>query len=413
MNGRVYDPTLGRFLSADPNVDGVSDAQGFNRYSYVGNNPMNATDPSGFFKLKDLVKIVAVVFVAWVTGGWGAKVLGPLFEGALFGAKVAAGIGGGLAAGFSSGFAGSLLNGGSIGDAFKAGVVGGIAGAITGGILGKIGATWGEAKFGSSGWAKKALAHGFTHGARSEATGGEFRHGFLSGVFAGALESEIAGAFKGSEMMQYVAASVVGGTGSVIGGGKFANGAVSGAFSYMFNELSNEFRKLRANVRMAAERTTGQIGRVVLMEGKALEEQGISFWRFDSVQLQQDTGTVTVIDYFDTLDELMERAAYYRERSSKDAVLVVDLHGQGKSFLTEASSTIGGVAFSDDTVIIPGLQKAGWGSANGNRFTLGHCEGPGGIFGRMSQDAANWSRTMLGAKQKWFDYGKDSNGELR
>lgn len=30
MNGRVFDPVLGRFLSADPNVDGASDAQGFN-----------------------------------------------------------------------------------------------------------------------------------------------------------------------------------------------------------------------------------------------------------------------------------------------------------------------------------------------------------------------------------------------
>ncbi|MGD8177427.1 RHS repeat-associated core domain-containing protein, partial [Marinimicrobium sp. ARAG 43.8] len=48
MTGRIYDPRLGRFLQADPLIDGVTDTQGYNRYSYVHNNPLNATDPSGF-----------------------------------------------------------------------------------------------------------------------------------------------------------------------------------------------------------------------------------------------------------------------------------------------------------------------------------------------------------------------------
>ncbi len=49
MNGRVYDPTLGRFLSADPYVPDPTASQSFNRYSYVYNNPLSYTDPSGFF----------------------------------------------------------------------------------------------------------------------------------------------------------------------------------------------------------------------------------------------------------------------------------------------------------------------------------------------------------------------------
>jgi len=48
MNGRIYDPLLGRFLSADIVVQDPEDLQSYNRYSYVFNNPLSFTDPSGF-----------------------------------------------------------------------------------------------------------------------------------------------------------------------------------------------------------------------------------------------------------------------------------------------------------------------------------------------------------------------------
>jgi RHS repeat-associated protein len=48
MNGRVYDPAIGRFLSADPTIPVADDLQSYNRYSYIVNNPLNGTDPSGF-----------------------------------------------------------------------------------------------------------------------------------------------------------------------------------------------------------------------------------------------------------------------------------------------------------------------------------------------------------------------------
>ncbi|WP_444997342.1 RHS repeat-associated core domain-containing protein [Aliikangiella sp. IMCC44359] len=51
MNGRVYDPRLGRFLSADPFVKTAESMQSFNRYTYVSNNPLNATDPSGYIEV--------------------------------------------------------------------------------------------------------------------------------------------------------------------------------------------------------------------------------------------------------------------------------------------------------------------------------------------------------------------------
>ncbi len=47
MNGRTYDPVLGRFLSPDNYVQAPYYTQSFNRYSYVFNNPFKYTDPSG------------------------------------------------------------------------------------------------------------------------------------------------------------------------------------------------------------------------------------------------------------------------------------------------------------------------------------------------------------------------------
>jgi len=47
MNGRFYDPLLGRFLSPDPYVQAPENPQNFNRYSYCLNNPLKYTDPSG------------------------------------------------------------------------------------------------------------------------------------------------------------------------------------------------------------------------------------------------------------------------------------------------------------------------------------------------------------------------------
>lgn len=48
MNGRIYDPRTARFMSADPLVSNSWSGQSYNRFSYVENNPTNATDPSGF-----------------------------------------------------------------------------------------------------------------------------------------------------------------------------------------------------------------------------------------------------------------------------------------------------------------------------------------------------------------------------
>jgi len=47
MGARMYDPELGRFISPDSIVPDFSNPQSLNRYSYVLNNALKYTDPTG------------------------------------------------------------------------------------------------------------------------------------------------------------------------------------------------------------------------------------------------------------------------------------------------------------------------------------------------------------------------------
>ena len=47
MNGRVFDPNIGRFLQTDPLIQDPFNLQNFDRYGYCYNNPLTCTDPSG------------------------------------------------------------------------------------------------------------------------------------------------------------------------------------------------------------------------------------------------------------------------------------------------------------------------------------------------------------------------------
>ena len=72
MNGRLYDPALGRFLSPDNYVQLPDFSQSFNRYSYCLNNPLKYTDPSGeFFGLDDAIIIgICIAGAANVWANW-------------------------------------------------------------------------------------------------------------------------------------------------------------------------------------------------------------------------------------------------------------------------------------------------------------------------------------------------------
>jgi RHS repeat-associated protein len=244
MNGRVYDPVLGRFLSPDPFIQDMTDLQSLNRYSYCNNNPLSYTDPSGYFfkkiwkrakKLfKSVIKPLIVTAVTIVT----AKLT--------FGASL---IVSGAAAGFAGNVTNTLLNGGSLGDALKSGVKGAIIGGISAGLAHTVGDLAGIA-LGGQEFAQaslmqqaahigiKTIGHGIVQGAMAELQGGKFIQGFASGAVSGAagpLIGQVNG-FEGAYAARVSIAAIVGGTASKLAGGNFANGAVSGAFVQMYNE---------------------------------------------------------------------------------------------------------------------------------------------------------------------------------
>ncbi len=227
MNGRVYDPELGRFLSADPNVQAAENSQSYNRYSYVLNNPLKYTDPSGYFwkKLKKFVKKywkpIVAIGLAIVTGGATLAYLGTLGVTGFWAA-----VGAGAASGFVSGGV----------------MTGTLRGALTGAAIGAVsaGAAWGIGHAGGAmmnsarnfaGGLGRHIMHGIAQGGLSSARGGTFRAGFWSG----SLGSAVPVGQDASFTAKAIAGAVVGGTASRLGGGKFANGAMSGAFVQMFN----------------------------------------------------------------------------------------------------------------------------------------------------------------------------------
>jgi len=74
-NARYYDPTIGRFISADIYVQDYTNPQTLNRYAYCQNNPLKYTDPSGWWTFGISINIMC---------GFGAGVnlsIGLFFDG--------------------------------------------------------------------------------------------------------------------------------------------------------------------------------------------------------------------------------------------------------------------------------------------------------------------------------------------
>jgi RHS repeat-associated protein len=249
MNGRVYDPEIGRFLSADPFVQDQSNSQSFNRYSYVLNNPLSLTDPTGFFFgsiFKAIGNFIGKVFSA-IASVFKAVLKIPLIRAAVQIVACGSGV---LAVCVGVSGAMELVAGGSIEDAIKAMAFAGgsyVTWSVVGGFTDLLGAGMGvvddvvdTARIGFA--AVKGAIHGVVGGALSLAQGGEFMEGFVAnsvGAFAGVMSEGVFGPPQTGGAQGYIgrvsSAAIAGGTASELTGGKFANGAVTAAFAQMWN----------------------------------------------------------------------------------------------------------------------------------------------------------------------------------
>lgn len=243
MNGRIYDPTLGRFLQADPVIQNTSTPQAWNAYTYVFNNPYRYTDPTGMIGVEErqwLAMAVTIAATWYAPQVWGAAYAAA--GGAAAGATAAAAANaavvgftvatGAVAGGISGGSNGAVMGAFSalafygVGQAFS-----GMQGAAGTGFLGS-GFTSGE-------FAAKVLTHGIAGGVMAELQGGKFGNGFVSAAgaeFASPFIDKIGGGDPSYAGARVAVAALIGGTVSALTGGKFASGALTAAFSRAFNE---------------------------------------------------------------------------------------------------------------------------------------------------------------------------------
>ncbi|MCC6448844.1 MAG: VCBS repeat-containing protein [Chitinophagaceae bacterium] len=283
MNGRIYDPVMARFLSADPYIQDNTNFQNFNRYAYVYNNPVNLTDPSGYWSLKktwNSFRKSASQTIGRIGSGLSSIANGNIRDGLksfgqahidvyfkwyakpihsrgqdVFGEETwnqivvasatitVAYFSGGVASGFVGGALNAYLSGAGTNDILKAGFKGAVIAGISAGLTYGVGS--GIEAFNNAGGnailgeGLRAVGHGAVQGTMNELQGGKFSSGFYSGAVS-SLASHTEGFYGNNRAVRVFSASLVGGASSSITGGKFATGAVSGAFVEMYNYQMHE-----------------------------------------------------------------------------------------------------------------------------------------------------------------------------
>lgn len=221
MDGRMYDPVLGRFLSPDPVLQFPNYTQGLNPYAYALNNPLRFVDPTGYSLIGQLAALTASVALSFIPG---VNFLVPILV-----YSVVMTVDHAIEIGRTANF----------GNVYGYFVHSFVMGIISTGVTKGIGDYYDFAKTGKfSNEFKRAVAHGTFNGAMRLAQGGKFEHGFLSG-FVSSLGGSFmqSGGVNMSGAGKIVVSAAIGGTAEALGGGKFSNGAVTGAYVMMLNHL--------------------------------------------------------------------------------------------------------------------------------------------------------------------------------
>ncbi len=281
MNGRLFDPAIGRFTQADPIIQEPLNSQNYNRYSYVLNNPLVYTDPSGYSFWTKVRQPLAAVAVMVATYGTGSHLAAASYEATAIATDAAVTSGAVTAEAGSVAMAAASTTAGNITAAFT--IAGGFAGGgISGGniesaVLGAIQATAsmgiGDATYHGSAppsaalYAQNVLAHAALGCGMSAAQGGSCKSGALAGGFSAAAGPVISGLTEGNFAAGLAGRMAAGCVGSYIGKGSCEAGAVTAAFDYLYNDLKAYVWQPRPS--------EGSVGHVMITddENRVLESQ--------------------------------------------------------------------------------------------------------------------------------------------
>lgn len=236
MNGRLYDPLLARFVSADPHIQDPDLLQGYNRYSYVLNNPLIYTDPSGEIWLNVLAFAVGAIMAHEGNPFW-SMVGKVMMMASLSGLPNSPGL---VEVGFQA--ATNTTIGAVANSAISAGIATAVSpGASLESVIQSMAFAAAFTSIGGSdlGTPGKLMAHSLVGCVQGAVSGGKCGPSAMA-AFVGKGFTEATGGVDMHPVTRGVLTMIAGGTASVVGGGKFSNGAAQAGFAYLFNQLATQ-----------------------------------------------------------------------------------------------------------------------------------------------------------------------------